>query len=63
MTQATMRDRLKDPQVVRVYRNMLINGDEKTARDLRANLIEYCEGHPKQVELEQLFQERFGEKQ
>ena len=60
MIQPTLKDRLKDPHVIRVYRNMIQNGDEQVAKELRDNLIKHADGHPKQVELEQLYQERFA---
>lgn len=59
--QPTIKDRLKNPQTMTVYRNMIRNAPEETVRELMANMREQADGHPKFIELEQLFNDRFPE--
>jgi hypothetical protein len=56
----TIRERLNNPGVVRVYLQMIRNGDEATVKDLRKNLKEKAEGHAKQILLEEEIVKRLG---
>jgi hypothetical protein len=56
----TIRERLNNPGVVRVYLQMIRNGDEATVKDLRKNLKDQAEGHSKQILLEEEIVKRLG---
>lgn len=53
--------RLNNPNVVKVYVNMIKTSPENVVRELRANITEHADDHPKFEMLEQLFVERLGE--
>ncbi len=57
----TIRERLNNPGIVRVYLQMIRNDSEDIVKDLRKNLKEQAEGHSKQIILEQEIVKRLGE--
>ena len=56
----TLRERLNNPGVIRVYRHMIENSPENVVIELRKNLQEQASDHPKMELLEELFVERLG---
>ncbi len=57
----TIRERLNNPGVVRVYLQMIRNDPVDTVKSLRETLKTHAEGHSKQILLEQEFVKRLGE--
>lgn len=57
----TIRERLNNPGIVRVYLQMIRNDHEDIVRDLRKTLKANAEGHAKQILLEEEFVKRLGE--
>lgn len=57
----TVKERLNNPGVVRVYLHMIRNDSEETVRELRKTLKDNAEGHAKQIMLEQEIVKRLGE--
>lgn len=57
----SIKERLKDPKVMQVYRHMIKTQDIDVVKELRKNIKSQAEGHAKQIELEVLFAERLGE--
>ena len=56
----TIRERLNNPGVVRVYLQMIRNDNEQVVRDLRKTLKDNAEGHAKQILLEEEIVKRLG---
>jgi hypothetical protein len=56
----TIRERLNNPGVVRVYLQMIRNDHEDIVRELRKNLKDQAEGHSKQILLEEEIVKRLG---
>ena len=56
----TIRERLNNPGIVRVYLHMIRNDSEDIVRDLRKTLKDNAEGHAKQVLLEEEIVKRLG---
>jgi hypothetical protein len=56
----TIRERLNNPGIVRVYLHMIRNDSVEIVEDLRKTLRENAEGHPKQVLLEEEIVKRLG---
>jgi len=56
----TIRERLNNPGVVRVYLQMIRNDSEQIVRDLRKTLKDNAEGHAKQILLEEEIVKRLG---
>ena len=56
----TIRERLNNPSIVRVYLQMIRNDSEQIVRDLRKTLKDNAEGHAKQILLEEEFVKRLG---
>ena len=57
----TIRERLNNPGVVRVYLQMIRNDSIDIVKDLRKTLKDQAEGHSKQILLEEEFVKRLGE--
>jgi hypothetical protein len=57
----TIRERLNNPGVVRVYLQMIRNDSIDIVKDLRKTLKDHAEGHAKQILLEEEFVKRLGE--
>ena len=57
----TIRERLNNPGIVRVYLQMIRNDHEDIVRDLRKTLKDNADGHAKQIMLEEEFVKRLGE--
>jgi hypothetical protein len=57
----TIRERLNNPGIVRVYLQMIRNDHEDIVKDLRKTLKDNAEGHAKQVMLEEEFVKRLDE--
>ena len=57
----TIRERLNNPGIVRVYLQMIRNDHIDVVKDLRKNLKEQAEGHSKQILLEEEIVKRLGE--
>jgi hypothetical protein len=57
----TIRERLNNPGIVRVYLHMIRNDHEDIVRELRKNLKDQAEGHSKQILLEEEIVKRLGE--
>ena len=57
----SIKERLNNNQVVRVYRQMIENADIEVVKDLRKNLQELAPNHPRTKDLEQFFIKRLGE--
>ena len=57
----TIRERLNNPGVVRVYLQMIRNDPVDIVRELRKNLKDQAEGHSKQILLEEEIVKRLGE--
>lgn len=56
----TIRERLNNPGVVRVYLHMIRNDTLEVVRELRKNLKDKAEGHAKQIMLEEEIVKRLG---
>jgi hypothetical protein len=56
----TIRERLNNPGVVRVYLQMIRNDSEEIVRDLRKTLKDNADGHAKQILLEEEIVKRLG---
>ena len=56
----TIRERLNNPGIVRVYLHMIRNDSEDIVRDLRKTLKDNAEGHAKQILLEEEIVKRLG---
>jgi len=61
MKQQSISDRLRDPFVMRTYRDMIKNQPESVVRDLRKVLQDKAPDHPRTKDLETAFVERLGE--
>ena len=57
----TIRERLNNPGIVRVYLQMIRNDHEDIVRDLRKTLKDQAEGHSKQIMLDEEIAKRLGE--
>ena len=57
----TIRERLNNPGIVRVYLQMIRNDPEQTVRELRQTLKDNAEGHSKQIMLDEEIAKRLGE--
>ena len=57
----TIRERLNNPGIVRVYLHMIRNDREDIVRELRKTLKDNAEGHSKQILLEEEIVKRLGE--
>jgi hypothetical protein len=57
----TIRERLNNPGIVRVYLQMIRNDHLDIVRDLRKTLKDNAEGHAKQILLEEEIVKRLGE--
>jgi len=55
-----LKERLNNPQVFRVYRNMIENSPLEVVQDLRKNLQEQAGDHAKTQILEEFFVKRLG---
>jgi len=56
----TIRERLNNPGIVRVYLQMIRNDNVEVVENLRKTLRDQAEGHPKQVLLEEEIVKRLG---
>ena len=56
----TIRERLNNPGVVRVYLQMIRNDPVEVVRDLRKTLKDNAEGHSKQIMLDEEIAKRLG---
>jgi hypothetical protein len=56
----TIRERLNNPGIVRVYLQMIRNDHEDIVRELRKTLKDNAEGHAKQILLEEEIVKRLG---
>jgi len=56
----TIRERLNNPGIVRVYLQMIRNDTEEVVRELRKTLKDNAEGHAKQILLEEEIVKRLG---
>jgi hypothetical protein len=61
MSQLTISDRLRDPFVMKTYREMIRVQPLEVVKDLRKVLQESAPNHPRTKDLEQAFIERLGE--
>jgi hypothetical protein len=57
----TIRERLNNPGVVRVYLHMIRNDSIEVVKQLRKNLKDQADGHAKQIMLEEEFIKRLGQ--
>ena len=57
----TIRERLNNPGIVRVYLHMIRNDSEEVVRELRKTLKDHAEGHAKQIMLEEEIVKRLGQ--
>jgi len=57
----TIRERLNNPGVIRVYLQMIRNDSIDIVRDLRKTLKDNAEGHAKQIMLDEEIAKRLGE--
>ena len=55
-----LKERLNNPQVFRVYRNMIENSPIDVVESLRENIKSQAPDHPKTVILEEFFVKRLG---
>ena len=55
-----IKERLNNPQVFRVYRNMIENSPIDVVESLRENIKSQAPDHPKTVILEEFFVKRLG---
>ena len=56
----TIRERLNNPGVVRVYLHMIRNDTVEVVKQLRQNLKDQADGHAKQIMLEEEIVKRLG---
>ena len=56
----TIRERLNNPGIVRVYLQMIRNDTVEIVTDLRKTLHENAKDHPKLIVLEEAFVARLG---
>lgn len=56
----TIRERLNNPSIVRVYLHMIRNDSIEIVTDLRKTLKDNAEGHAKQILLEEEIVKRLG---
>jgi len=56
----TIRERLNNPGIVRVYLQMIRNDSIEVVTELRKTLKEQAEGHSKQILLEEEIVKRLG---
>ena len=56
----TIRERLNNPGIVRVYLQMIRNDSEDIVKELRKTLKDNAEGHAKQILLEEEIVKRLG---
>lgn len=61
MNQPTINDRLRDPFVMRTYREMIRTQPIEVVQDLRKVLQDKAPNHPRTKDLESAFIERLGE--
>ena len=61
MKQQTISDRLRDPFVMKTYREMIRVQPVEVVKDLRKVLQENAPDHPRTKDLEQAFVDRLGE--
>ena len=61
MNQLTISDRLRDPFVMKTYREMIRVQPVEVVQDLRKVLQEQAPNHPRTRDLEQAFIDRLGE--
>jgi len=61
MNQLTISDRLRDPFVMKTYREMIRVQPVEVVQDLRKVLQEQAPNHPRTKDLEEAFVERLGE--
>jgi hypothetical protein len=61
MNQLTINDRLRDPFVMKTYREMIRVQPIEVVQDLRKVLQEQAPNHPRTRDLEEAFIERLGE--
>lgn len=54
-------DRLNNITIVKIYSNMIKNGELQVVRDLYENLNTHCSTHTQYQKLLPLFKERLGE--
>lgn len=57
----TIRERLNNPGIVRVYLQMIRNDTIDVVKELRKTLKDNAEGHAKQILLEEEIVKRLGE--
>jgi hypothetical protein len=55
-----IKERLNNPQVVRVYRQMIENDPIDIVKSLRENILKEAPNHPKTKVLEEFFVKRLG---
>lgn len=55
-----IKERLNNPQIVRVYRQMIENAPTDIVQSLRENINSQAPDHPKAVLLEEFFVARLG---
>lgn len=61
MNQQTINERLRDPFVMRTYREMIRTQPVDVVQNLRKTLQDQAPNHPRTKDLEQAFVERLGE--
>ena len=61
MNQLTISDRLRDPFVMKTYREIIRVQPIEVVQDLRKVLQEQAPNHPRTRDLEEAFIERLGE--
>ena len=61
MNQLSISDRLRDPFVMRTYREMIRTQPIEVVQDLRKVLQDHAPDHPRTKDLEQAFIDRLGE--
>ena len=61
MNQLTISDRLRDPFVMKTYREIIRVQPIEVVQDLRKVLQDKAPNHPRTKDLEQAFIERLGE--
>ena len=54
-------ERLNNPQIFRVYRQMIENSPIDIVESLRENIQRQAKDHPKAIALEEYFKKRLGE--
>ena len=56
-----IKERLNNPQIFRVYRQMIENSPIDIVENLRENIQSQAADHPKAIILEEFFKKRLGE--